>query len=93
VSRRAFVGKIAPWQFDEYVRSEVDGHIQRERLAALEADPAAWLASLQFLLHEAKERLQKAHSLKGDGGTHRDGRHGWLRRIAEAVGASDGLRD
>ena len=36
--------KIAPWQFDEYVRAEADGHITPDQLAAIEADPVAWRA-------------------------------------------------
>src|SRR5258705_4403521 len=58
--------KVAPWQFDEYVRAEADGHITPDQLAVIEADPAAWRASLQFLLRDAKEGLQGARSLKGD---------------------------
>src|SRR4051812_48362555 len=57
---------MSPWQFDEYVRAEADGHITPDELAALEADPTAWRTSLQFLLREAQEGLESARALKGD---------------------------
>jgi superfamily II DNA or RNA helicase len=66
MTSRELTGKIPPWQFDEYVRAEADGHVTPDQLAALEADPTAWRASLQYLVREAKEGLQSARSLKGD---------------------------
>jgi hypothetical protein len=66
VSSRRPAEKLPPWQFDEYVRAEADGHITAQERAVLEADPTAWRASLQFLLREARESLRTARSLRGD---------------------------
>jgi hypothetical protein len=66
VSTRPPVQKVPPWQFDEYVRAEADGHATADERAVLEADPAAWRVSLQFLLREARESLRSARSLPGD---------------------------
>jgi superfamily II DNA or RNA helicase len=57
---------LAPWQFDMYVDAEVDGEATPEQLAVLQADPAAWRASLLALLRDAEEHLERARSLRGE---------------------------
>jgi superfamily II DNA or RNA helicase len=57
---------VAPWQFDEYVLAEADGHATPEQLAVLDADRAGWRVSLQAMLHDAEEHLRNARSIPGD---------------------------
>ena len=57
---------VAPWQFDEYVLAEADGHATPDQLAVLDADRAGWRVSLQAMLHDAEEHLRNARSIPGD---------------------------
>jgi superfamily II DNA or RNA helicase len=56
---------LSPWQFDLYVGAEADGDATPEQLSVLEADEAAWRASLLRLLRDAEEHLASARSLHG----------------------------
>jgi superfamily II DNA or RNA helicase len=57
---------LSDWQFEMYVSAEADGDATPEQLAALQADPLAWRATLLRLLQEAEEHVDSARSLAGD---------------------------
>ena len=61
------VEDLAPWQFDMYVGAEADGVATPEQLAALEANPVPWRASLLTMVREAEEHLASARTLSGRG--------------------------
>src|SRR3954463_8135565 len=58
--------KVAPWQFDGYVRDEADGFATPEQIAVLEADPIAWRVSLQAAGRDAEDNLKSARALTGE---------------------------
>jgi superfamily II DNA or RNA helicase len=60
------VEDLAPWQFDMYVGAEADGVATPEQLAALEANPVPWRASLLTMVRETEEHLASARTLPGE---------------------------
>ncbi len=60
VETPSFVHALVPTELDLVVQAHVDGRATSEQIALLEANKAAWIASLWRLLDAAEARLERA---------------------------------